>query len=64
MSGQIVNEIFAPSYQSMKVIKIDLVMLINTVVFKAALCKAEIREVRRQQRSNNQQSTSKDPLTG
>ena len=27
MSGQIVNEIFAPSYQSMKVIKFDLVML-------------------------------------
>ena len=29
MSGQIVNEIFAPSYQSMKVINIDLVVLIK-----------------------------------
>ena len=29
MHGQILNEIFAPSYQSMKVIKIDLVMLIK-----------------------------------
>ena len=29
MGGQIVNGIFAPSYQSMKVIKIDLVMLIK-----------------------------------
>ena len=27
MRGQIVNEIFAPIYQSMKVIKIDLVIL-------------------------------------
>ena len=62
MIDQIVDEIFAPSYQSMKVIKIDLVMLNFTIVFKEARCKAEIREVGRQQRSNNQQSRSKDSL--
>ena len=43
MSGHIVNEIFAPSYHSMRGHKIDLVMLNFTVVFKDALCKAEMR---------------------
>ena len=57
MRGQIVNGIFAPSYQSLEVIKIDLAMLIRLyILFKEALCKAEIRKVGRQQRSNKQQS--------
>ena len=65
MSSQIVNEIFAPSYRSMKVIKLILwYQLSFTVVYKEALWKAEIRGVGRQQMSNNQQNRSKDLLTG
>ena len=63
MSGQIVNEKFAPHYHPMKVIKIDLVMLINfTVVFKEALCKAEIREVGRLIGATTNKAEARTPI--